>query len=169
MSKYKEYSGSGHKDYPGFTLYPFHHKLEQMPWGAAAVIHMDKVENMIWLAGTTGRDPDTDREPRNWEEERRGAGKVVGGIKEQTVEAWTRIKEILEGLGAKLEDIMFVRTYLVNRDDFWDMGEARRRFMEEHCPDLLENPRPGTLLKGIKLDLPDMLIEIEVVAVTAKK
>ncbi len=44
-----------------------------------------------------------------------------------------------------------------------------QRFFRENCPDLAENPRPGTLLKGIKLDLPDMLVEIEVVAVTARE
>lgn len=157
------------KQYSAFTLYPFYHKLERMPWGAAVVIPLDKVENMIWLAGATGRDPETDRQPRNWEEERRGVGRVVGGIKEQTTAAWTRIKEILEETGAKLEDIIFTRTYLVNRDDWWDYREAQQKFFQEHCPDLAKNPRPGTLLKGVKLDLPDMLVEIEIVGVTAKK
>ena len=169
MSKYKEYCRSSHKEYPGFALYPFYHKFEQMPWAAAAVIPMDKVEKMVWLSGATGRDPDTDREPRNWEEERKGVGKVVGGIKEQTVAAWTRIKEILGEVGAKLEDIVFIHYYLVNRDDCWDMLAAQDKFFKEYCPDLAENPRAGTLLKDIKLDLPDMLIEIEVVAVTGKK
>ena len=95
-------------------------------------------------------------------------GKVVGGIKEQTVAAWTRIKEVLEETGARLEDIVFCHKYLVNRDDWWSYREAEQRFFGENCPDLAENPRPGTLLKGIKLDLPDMLVEIEVVAVTAR-
>jgi len=105
----------------------------------------------------------------NWEEERRGVGKVVGGIKEQTIAAWTRIKEILDEVGAKLEDIVFIRYYLANRDDSWDWWEAQQEFFKEHCPDLAENPRAATLLKDIKLDLPDMLIEVEVVAVTKKK
>ncbi len=160
---------SEYKCYPGFTLNPFYHKSGRMPWAAAAVIPMDKVGKMIWLSGTTGRDPDTDREPRNWEEERRGVGRVVGGIKEQTKAAWTRIKEILDEVGAKLEDIVFIHYYVVNRDDWWDAKEATREFWKEHCPDLAENPRLGTLLKGVKLDLPDMLIEVEVVAVTGKE
>lgn len=169
MSKYKEYCRSAPKEYPGFMLYPFHHKLERMPWAAASVIDMSKVGKMVWLSGATGRDPETDKEPRNWEEERKGVGKVVGGIKEQTIAAWTRIKEILAELGAKLEDITIIHYYLVNRDDWWDMWEAQDKFLKEHCPDLAENPRAGTLLKDVKLDLPDMLIEIEVVAVTARE
>ena len=82
MSKYKEYCRSAPKEYPGFTLYPFYHKLERMPWAAASVIPMDKVEKMIWLSGATGRDPDTDREPRNWEEERKGIG-MTSSIQKQ--------------------------------------------------------------------------------------
>lgn len=158
-----------YKRYPGFTLYPFYHGSEKMPWAAAAVIPIDKVENIIWLSGATGRDPETDRQPRNWEEERRGAGRVVGGIKEQTVATWTRVKEILEGLGAKLEDIFLIHYFLVDRDDCWDMLEATQNFFAEHCPDLNEHPRAGVLLKGIKLDLPNMLIEIEVAAATGKR
>ena len=58
---------------------------------------------------------------------------------------------------------------MVNRDDWWNMREARNSFFKEHCPDLLENPPAGVLLKGATLDLPTMLIEIEVVAVTGKE
>jgi len=158
-----------HYDYPGFTLYPFYHRSGKMPWAAAIELRLDKVDRIIWLSGHTGRDPETDREPRNWEEERKGVGRVVGGIKEQTLAAWTRIKEILDGLGASLEDIFQIYYYLVNRDDAWDMFEATESFFAEHCPDLNENPRAGVLLKGIQLDLPDMLIEIEVAAATGKK
>ena len=93
----------------------------------------------------------------------------MGGIKEQTRAIWMRIKEILEGVGARLEDIVFIHYYLVNRDDWWDMWEATYDCFREFCPDLAENPRAATLLKGIKLDLPDMLIEIEVIAATPKK
>lgn len=169
MAFEKTFDKDAGKKYPSFDLYPFFHKQERMSWASAAVIPLAKVENLIYLSGATGRDPERDRKPRNWEEERRGVGVVVGGIKEQTKAVWMRIKEILEGLGASLEEIVFIRYYLVNRDDWWDMSEATQGFFREYCPDLAENPRAATLLKGIKLDLPDMLIEIEVVAATAKK
>ena len=169
MAFEKTFDKNAGKQYPGFTLYPFFHKQERMPWASAVVIPLSKVENLIWLSGATGRDPERDREPRNWEEERRGVGVVVGGIKEQTRAVWMRIKEILEGLGASLENIVFIHYYLVNRDDWWDMWETTHEFFREYCPDLAENPRAATLLKGIKLDLPDMLIEIEVVAATPKR
>lgn len=157
-----------HHDYPGFRLYSYYH-AEKMPWCAAIEMRLDKVDRIIWLSGHTGRDPKTDREPKNWEEERMHVGKVVGGIKEQTIAVWTRIKEILEDLDASLEDIFQVYFYLVDRNDAWDMFEVTKSFFAEHCPDLNENPRAGVLLKGIQLDLPDMLIEIEVAAAVGKK
>ncbi len=95
-------------------------------------------------------------------------GKVAGGIKEQSTACWMRIKETLEGLGASLEDIFHIRYFLVNRNDNWDMWEATEKFWAEHCPDLGRNYREGVLLKGVQLDLPDMLIEIEVAAATGK-
>ena len=159
-----------YKEYPGFTLYPFYSKVGRLPWAAAAVIPMDKVEKIIFVSGTTGRDMETDIQPETWEEEREAtAAKVVGGIKEQTRECWLRIKETLEELGAKLEDIYQIHFFIVNRDDWWDMWEETRRFWEKYCPDLKENSRCGVLLKGgIRLDLPDMLIEIEVAAAVGK-
>lgn len=154
----------GPVEYPAYSLFPFYHKAEKMPWAAAVVIDMSKVKKMVWLSGATGRDPETDREPRNWEEERSGVGRVVGGIKEQTTATWTRISEILDQVGARLDDIVFVHYYLVDRDDWWDMWKAQDEFFRAHCPDLADNPRAATLLKDIKLDLRDMKIEIEVVA-----
>ena len=42
------------KQYPAFTLYPFYHKLERMPWGAATVIPLEKGENIIFSGGRDG-------------------------------------------------------------------------------------------------------------------
>ena len=158
-----------HKVYPAFTLYPFFHKLEKMPWASAAVVRLEDCENLIFASGQTGRDPETDRQPRNFDEERARVGVVFEGIKAQTKGSWMRIKEILEGMGSCLEDIIFVRQYLANRNDWWEMREATKEFFLEHAPDLWENRRAGTLLKDIKLDLPEMLVEIEVIAAQPKK
>ncbi|MBI2848530.1 MAG: RidA family protein [Chloroflexi bacterium] len=156
------------KHYPGFTLYPFFHKTGLMPWASAAVIDLKKADKLIFLSGT-GRNPETDREPQSWDEERAGIGKVVGGIKEQGLAAYTRIKEVLEGLGARLEDVAFRTTYLPHRDDWWDMFQTVREFTSKNCPDMTENFRAGTLMKEVQLDLPDMRVQIDVLAVTGKK
>lgn len=157
------------KKYACFTVYPFDHRLERMRWAAAVEINLAEAESLLFLSGQTGRDPESDRQPQNWEDERKGAGRLVGGIKEQTEACWMRIKEILEGLGAKMEDIVHIRKYLVRRDDKWDHFEAQHNFFSKYCPDLIENRRATTLIEGVTLDLPDMLIEIEVVAVKPKK
>ncbi len=157
------------REYPAFTLYPFFHKDGQMPWAAASVVDMRKVDRMIYLSGQTGRDPETDRRPVSWEEERAGVGRVVDpGVKDQTTACWLRIKETLDGLDARLEDIIFIRYFLVNRDDYWDMWEATRAFFTKHAVDLLHHPRASTLLREVGLALPAMRIEIEVVAATSK-
>src|SRR5205809_2813201 len=150
-----------------FTVYPFFHKSGKMPWAAASVVDMQKAQRLIFLSGQTGRDPLTDRRPNNWEEEHAGVGKVVGGIREQTTAAWLRIKETLEGLDARLEDIVFIRYFLVHRDDYWDLFQATSAFFKAHAPDLGENVRASTLLRGVGLALPEMRVEIEVVAAAA--
>ena len=69
MSKYKDYCKSAPREYLAYTLYPFYHKSERMPWAAASVIDMGKVDKMIWLSGATGREPGTESETRNREED----------------------------------------------------------------------------------------------------
>jgi len=158
------------KEYPGFTNYPFFHRSGKMPWAAAAVLDMSKIDKLIFCSGQTGRDPETDREPLDWDEERARVGRLVGpGVTEQTIACWTRIKETLDGLGVRMEHIVYVHYYLVNRDDWWDMWHATHDFFQQHAPDLTEHPRAATLLKGIQLDLPGQLIEIEVTAIIPKK
>jgi enamine deaminase RidA (YjgF/YER057c/UK114 family) len=167
---FKTFDASKAAHRPGFTTYPFLHATGPMPWGAGSVLDLSKIDKLIFLSGETGRNPDTDREPLSWEEMRAGVGHCVpGGIKAQTLATWTRIKESLDGMGASMEDIVNVVYYLVNNDDAWDMMQTTHAFWREHAPGLLENRRAGTFIKGIKLDLPDMLIEIQVYAIIPKK
>ena len=157
------------KRYPAFTLYPFYHKAEKMRWASACVVHLADTKNLIFCSGETGRDPETDRQPRNFDEERARVGVVFDGIKAQTKGSWTRLKEILEGLESCLEDIVFARRYVANRNDWFDARDAQAEFFRQQAPDLAENHRSGTLLKEIKLDLPEMLIEIDVIAAQPKQ
>ena len=43
------------------------------------------------------------------------------------------------------------------------------RFFEEFEPDLRAHPRPATLLRGVGIDLKEMLVEIEAWAVVPRK
>lgn len=162
-SKYKQYSA--------FKIHPFYHKTEEMIWAASTVVEVDKVEDLIFCAAATGRDPERYREPKTWDEARKGVGVLVaGGIKEQTIATWNRIQEVLEGVGAKLENIIHRRRFIVHRDDGFDFRATEAKWWQEHCPTLFETRRPGVALKGsLELDLPDMLIQVDTIAVTAKK
>ena len=94
---------------------------------------------------------------------------MVGGIKEQVRQALDDIKDNLEMMGASLENIVMFRYYLPRREDVFDMRDVMYRFFEEHAPDLREHPRPATLLRGVGIDLPDMLVEIEAWAVVPRE
>jgi enamine deaminase RidA (YjgF/YER057c/UK114 family) len=169
MAAFPTFDPAAGREYPAFALYPFLHRSGPMPWAAASVVDMSRVDKLIFLSGATGRDPETDRRPSSFAEERAGVGTVVGpGVTEQTRACWERIKETLEGLGARLEDTIFIRYYLADRDDHWDMLEETYAFWREHAPDMAEHPRAGTLLRDVGLALRAMRIEIEVVAATAK-
>jgi len=92
---FQSFDPNDSKRYPAFTLYPFYHKAEKMRWASACVVHLADTKNLIFCSGETGRDPETDRQPRNFDEERARVGVVFDGIKAQTKGSWTRLKEIL--------------------------------------------------------------------------
>ena len=162
----QELAQKGKAEYAWGTLWPQYHK-EKMGWGKGFRTRGDV--DIIFLGGSTGRDPFEDKMCQTHEEEQAGKGKVVGGIKEQTRQCLWDIKNSLEMMGASLKNIVFIRYYLAKREDYYDMRDEFRRFFEEFEPDLIENRRPSTLLRGVGIDLTDMLIEIEVVAVVPRK
>jgi enamine deaminase RidA (YjgF/YER057c/UK114 family) len=45
----------------------------------------------------------------------------------------------------------------------------RAEVFEENEPVLRAHPRPATLIRGVGIDLPDMLVEIEAWAVVPRK
>ena len=68
-------------EYDWGTLWPHYHK-ERMNWATGFRTRGDV--DILFLSGSTGRDPFEDAPCREPNEERAGRGKVVGGIKEQT-------------------------------------------------------------------------------------
>ena len=145
-------------EYDWGTLWPQHHS-EKMNWGKGFKTKGDV--DILFLAGSTGRDPLSDAPCRAPEEERAGKGKVVGEIKEQTRATLMEIKNSLEIMGASLKNMVFFRYYLPRREDIFDMRDEMYRFFREFEADLLEHPRPATLCRGVGIDLADMRVEIE--------
>lgn len=157
----------GKVEYEWGTLWPAYHK-EKMNWATGFRTRGDV--DILFLSGTTGRDPFNDAPARSPEEERAGRGKVIpGGMREQTRQCLQEIKANLELMGASLKNIVMFRYFVKNREQVFDMRDEMYAFFEEFEPDLREHPRPATLLRGVGIDLPDMLIEIEAWAVVPRE
>ena len=153
-------------EYDWGTLWPQYHK-EKMNWGKG---FRTKGDVDILVSGRIdGEGPFEDAPCRTPEEERAGTGKVVGGIKEQTCATLMEIKNSVEIMGGTLKNIVFFRYFLKRREDVFDMRDEMYRFFKKYEPDLYANRRPATLLRGVGIDLSDMLVEIEAWAVVPRK
>ena len=161
-----ELQEKGKKDYVWGTLWPHYHK-EKMGWATGFRTRGDV--DILFLSGSTGRDPFHDCAVVTDEDEQSAKGRVVGGIREQTRQALMDIKNNLEMMGASLKHIVMLRYYLTQREDFVAWKDATYGFYREFEPDLVENPRPSTYLTNVGLGLPEMLVEIEAWAAVPRK
>ena len=88
----------------------------------------------------------------------------AGDVKSQTTRVLQNIEAILKAGGASIDDVLMLRVYLTTRDDFAAMNEAYAEFMSTRTPSGVL-PSRTTVFTG--LPLPDMLVEIDALAVTA--
>jgi len=100
--------------------------------------------NMIFLAGEDSKDPKT--------QQVQGANAA-----EQTEITFRNIKATLEGLGSSLDNVIKATVYLKDPRDRGKYGQMAGKYLP-HAP-------VGTLIMGVQLAEPEMLVEIEVVAV----
>ena len=102
-----------------------------------------RVGNLIYTSGQIPLDPAT------------GAF-VEGGIKEQTRQALTNIKAILEEAGTSMDNVVKTTVFMANMDDFADMNAVYAEFFTE--------PYPARSVVAVKTLPKGALIEIEVIA-----
>ena len=100
--------------------------------------------DFIFLAGEDSKDPVT--------QEVRGAT-----VAEQTEYLFENMRRTLESLGSSLTDVVKITVYLKDPRDRNQYLAARARFLPQSPP--------GTLIMGVDLAEPEMLVEIEAIAV----
>ncbi|MFG1908928.1 RidA family protein [Kribbella sp. NPDC048928] len=86
----------------------------------------------------------------------------AGDVKGQTTRVLQNIEAILKAGGASLDDVVMLRVYLTQREDFAAMNEAYADFVSTRTPSGVL-PSRTTVFTG--LPLPDMLVEIDALAV----
>jgi len=102
-----------------------------------------KVGDTIYVAGFVGISPET--------------GKVIeGGIKEQATQVMENVKAVLEAGGSSMSDVVKTTVFLTRMEDFSGMNEVYKAYFP--------SDPPVRTTVGIKLPLPELLIEIDVIA-----
>jgi reactive intermediate/imine deaminase len=86
----------------------------------------------------------------------------AGDVKGQTTRVLQNIEAILKAGGASIDDVVMLRVYLTERDNFAAMNEAYDEFVSTRTPSGVL-PSRTTVFTG--LPLPDMLVEIDALAV----
>ena len=106
--------------------------------------HVAKAGDTVYIAGQVALDT-------------RGNLAGKGDAEAQTRQAYANLQAILVELGAGLEDIVKLTTYLTDRSHLEAFRRARNRIFKDPFP-------PNTLLFVSGLAHPDYLVEIEAVA-----
>lgn len=109
-----------------------------LPYSSAVVASGD----FVFTSGYVGFDPKTGNPP--------------AGIAAQTEQALENLKAVLEAAGSSLEHVVKVNVYLANVEDYEGMNTVYRRYFPTE--------RPARATVGSKLVRPDLLVEIEMVA-----
>jgi enamine deaminase RidA (YjgF/YER057c/UK114 family) len=117
-----------------------------MVWGKGAVAN-----NFVFLSGAEARDEKTDL--------------PLLGVKAQTQLALTRVKQRLEEAGTSIDNAVKFVWYLADRALLQEFYGARDGWFSRNAPKLLKERAYASTLLIVGLALPDMLVEVDCIAV----
>jgi 2-iminobutanoate/2-iminopropanoate deaminase len=110
------------------------------------------VGDLVFLSGSSGRTMET--------------GEVASDdVKEQMIVALDKIRAALEEAGSSMDNIVKTTIYLKHREDYELMRATEREYYEKHAPALIAEPPASTFMQPASLSRPNMLIEIDIIAV----
>ena len=104
-----------------------------------------KVGDFVYTAGQVGVDPKT--------------GELAGpGIQEQTRQVMDNIKMLLEAAGSSMDKVFKCLVFITDMNDFQAMNEVYKTYFTS-------NPPARSCVQVAALASPDMIVEIEAIAV----
>ena len=113
------------------------------------------VGDLVFLSGSSGRTM--------------GTGEVSSdNVKEQMIVALDKIRNALEEAGSSMDNIVKTVIYLKNVSDYQIMRDTEFEYYKKYAPGLVEEPPASTFMQPASLAKPNMLVEIDVVAVISK-
>jgi 2-aminomuconate deaminase len=115
--------------------------------------HVKVVGDLVFVSGTSSRRPDNSFAGVKVDP----LGVTDLDIREQTRAVIENIRDILAAVGASLDDLVQVTTYLVNMNDFGGYNEVYADFFDESGP-------TRTTVAVHQLPHPHLLIEMQAIA-----
>ncbi|WBQ06994.1 RidA family protein [Kribbella sp. CA-293567] len=120
--------------------------------------HVKVAGGFAYVSGTSSRLPDNTIAGASADE----FGTTTLDIREQTRAVLENIRDILAAVGAGLDDLVSVTTYLVSMNDFGGYNEVYGEFFDESGP-------ARTTVAVHQLPHPQLLIEIQAVAAVPER
>lgn len=91
---------------------------------------------------------------------------AVNDVVAQTKQAFANVRSVVEAGGCSMRDVVRLQTFLTRGDDVAGFMKARAEIFPEYFPDGVYPP--NTLLVISQLVRPELLVEIEAIAVRRK-
>ncbi len=107
--------------------------------------HIVKLGDTVYISGQLPQDQD---------------GNIVGkgDMVVQTEKTYENLKKCLESVGATMRDIVMLRVFVTNLDEFQKTGEVRKKYFGKYRP-----ATTGLQISG--LYFPEAMIEVEATAI----